>query len=75
MDTRTFTADEIAEYLGDSPVTDDHEPGNINTALRIIGRHDTGNAARDTELVTFAMQSIQDWANDMGVWIEFDVRD
>lgn len=73
MDTKTFTPDEVAEYLGDPVATDEHEVSIIATAIRVIGKYEPSQEDRNMEMVAAAMENLQDWCGDYGVGFDFEV--
>lgn len=73
METKTFTEQEVSEYLGDPIVTDDHSLASIDTCIRVIGRHDVSEPLRNVALVQAACASIESWCGDFGVNMDFDV--
>lgn len=67
MTTATFTEEEVSAYLDDPIVTDDHQPGCIDTAVRIISKFETDDPRRNEAMVYAAAESIMSWASDYGV--------
>lgn len=62
-----YTDTDIARYLDDAEVTDDHDVASIHTCVRIIGMHQPGDNRRDPNLIIEAVDSIISWMSDCGV--------
>jgi len=66
----TFGPEEVAAYLGDTVVTDDHDLSTITTCLKVIGRYPTENELRDPAIIEAAVEGLASWMEDNGVLIE-----
>lgn len=60
-------AHRIALYVGEPLDLDVHRLGIIDTCIQIIGSHDPSEPDFDGDLAAQALDSILEWAGDMGV--------